>query len=159
MRVRGTHAHRFTSLALSGARLGGARNRFTSALGGARLLRASRAGGCASAEGPAAGGRLSRGLHHPVFLTVELCMAADMATGGGVPYIGSRISLISRSEIRYEGTLYTIDTVESTVALQHVRSFGTEGRRQDGPQLPASADVYEYIIFRGSDIKDLHVRV
>ena len=38
---------------------------------------------------------------------------------GTVPYIGSRISLISKSEIRYEGTLYTINTQESTVALQH----------------------------------------
>ncbi|KAI9209773.1 Scd6-like Sm domain-containing protein [Polychytrium aggregatum] len=73
-------------------------------------------------------------------------------------YIGSKISLISKSDIRYIGILHDINQTESTVALGQVRSLGTEGRRGNPTQeIPPSDQIFDYIVFRGSDIKDLTV--
>mmetsp|Transcript_2420 Transcript_2420/g.3599 ORF Transcript_2420/g.3599 Transcript_2420/m.3599 type:complete len:418 (-) Transcript_2420:405-1658(-) len=77
------------------------------------------------------------------------------------PLLGNRISLISKRDIRYEGTLYSINESDATVALQNVRTFGTEGREKNctppGTFVPPMNDMHPYLVFRGCDIKDLHV--
>jgi protein LSM14 len=67
-----------------------------------------------------------------------------------------RIRIITISEIRYEGTLYQINTKDKTIALKNVVAFGTEDRRAD-QVIPPSQNVYELIIFKASHIKDINV--
>lgn len=56
----------------------------------------------------------------------------------------------------YVGTLHEISSENSTVALEQVKSFGTEGRDPEN-EIPPSDNIYEYIVFRGSDVKDLRI--
>jgi hypothetical protein len=58
---------------------------------------------------------------------------------------------------RYVGTLVNINSEQSTVSLDNVRSFGTEGRRGGNAEFGPSDAVYEQIVFRGSDVKDLRI--
>lgn len=76
-------------------------------------------------------------------------------------YIGKTISLISNKGLRYVGLLENINADDATVALKSVRLFGTEGRMaamgQPNLEVPPGVDVYDYVVFRGSDVKDLSV--
>lgn len=45
------------------------------------------------------------------------CPNYDLAMSSAKPYIGCKIGLISKAQNRYEGILYTIDKVNSTVVL------------------------------------------
>ncbi|KAK5656282.1 hypothetical protein OQA88_5046 [Cercophora sp. LCS_1] len=73
-------------------------------------------------------------------------------------FIGARISLISLRNIRYVGTLHQINSEDSTVSLQDVKSYGTEGRMGDPSQeIEVSDQIYDYIVFKGTDVKDLKI--
>lgn len=75
-------------------------------------------------------------------------------------YIGSRISLISKADIRYEGILHEVDAKASTVSLGNVRIWGTEDRRKknDKDYVAPADQLFECVVFRASDIKDLTVK-
>eukprot|EP00339_Tiarina_fusa_P013803 CAMPEP_0117075032 /NCGR_PEP_ID=MMETSP0472-20121206/52893_1 /TAXON_ID=693140 ORGANISM="Tiarina fusus, Strain LIS" /NCGR_SAMPLE_ID=MMETSP0472 /ASSEMBLY_ACC=CAM_ASM_000603 /LENGTH=437 /DNA_ID=CAMNT_0004800357 /DNA_START=15 /DNA_END=1328 /DNA_ORIENTATION=+ len=70
-------------------------------------------------------------------------------------YIGSRVSLISKTDIRYEGILYSIDPTRMEVVLQNVQSFGTEDRPTENPI--EATRFFPFISFPGDDIKELNV--
>lgn len=76
--------------------------------------------------------------------------------GNTVQYIGSKVSLVSNSEIRYEGILYAMDITHATISLSDVRSFGTEDRPTARP-VPPKDEIYKFIMFKGSDVKGIDV--
>lgn len=57
----------------------------------------------------------------------------------------------------YVGTLVEINSENSSVALENVTSYGTEERKQGDEAVGPSDRLYEYIVFRGSDVKDLRI--
>lgn len=78
------------------------------------------------------------------------------------PYAPIHVAHTSKSNlvnlISYVGTLKAIDSDTATVSLEHVTCSGTEGRKGDPEQeIPGSDMIYDGIVFRGSDVKDLTI--
>lgn len=65
-----------------------------------------------------------------------------------------KIRIITNADIRYEGTLFNLNSSEKTISLKNVTAFGTEDRRKD-TFIPPSNTVYEMVVFRSCEIKDL----
>lgn len=72
--------------------------------------------------------------------------------------IGSKISLTSQQDIRYEGVLFSINSEESSIVLRNVVCFGTEDRVSDPANaVSGTSAVLPFVSFPGSEIKDLMV--
>ena len=73
-------------------------------------------------------------------------------------YIGKTISLISVTDNRYVGLLENIDSEKGTITLGNVRCFGTEGRKNWGPEeIFPNPTIYQSVQFNGNDVKDLNI--
>lgn len=71
-------------------------------------------------------------------------------------FIGSKISIITHEELRYEGRLFNLNTEDSSIVLENVRCMGTEMRGKNG-EVPPSNTVHDYMVFKADDIKDISV--
>jgi len=91
-------------------------------------------------------------------MTIKLAHIIDLKEGHSVR-ISQRLETSNTGSrcSSYVGTLHEISSENSTVALEQVVSWGTEGRRPDDEVAPTPDKVYEYIVFRGSDVKDLRI--
>ena len=83
--------------------------------------------------------------------------AAGAAKKDASPFIGSTVSLISESQLRYEGVLTAVDQQEATVSLQDVQLYGTEGRKGGQNEIPSNTTVYSLIKFRANQILELRI--
>ena len=76
--------------------------------------------------------------------------------------VNSTISLITKSNIRYEGVLVQLKSVGKRLLLKDVKSFGTEGRNNGVNEVPTPAaddpnNLYSLVEFQIPMIKELYV--
>ncbi|CAK9043309.1 unnamed protein product [Durusdinium trenchii] len=70
-------------------------------------------------------------------------------------YSGMKLSVISNSEIRYQGILHSICWEEKSMTLETVRCFGTEQRKAPRFRFPLWKGYQEYVSFPEQDIKSI----
>ena len=62
--------------------------------------------------------------------------------------LGSYLSVITKANSRYEGTLTEVDRVKKTMSLRDVRNMGTEGRRDGVNEIPRAEGILGNVKFR-----------
>lgn len=65
--------------------------------------------------------------------------------------------MITKAEVRYEGTVVKLDKVERAMHLKEVRSYGSEGRKivNGEKEVPARDDVIGSVIFKIELVRDM----
>lgn len=71
--------------------------------------------------------------------------------------IGSKISLLTNADVRYEGTLVEIDRAGRSMSLQNVKSFGTEGRRNGVQEIAPLDNEIGSVVFKLDHMKDFNI--
>lgn len=71
--------------------------------------------------------------------------------------IGSYLSLITKAESRYEGTLVEVDKKKKTMSLKNVKNMGTEGRRNGVNELPPGDSILGTVKFRVDLVKTFEI--
>ena len=72
----------------------------------------------------------------------------------------NKIQIITINNYRYVGNLHNISQVDKSVELKNIVCFGTEDREPQGPDkqfVPKSAQIIDFQIFQGKQIKKLNV--
>lgn len=89
------------------------------------------------------------------------CVARGSGAGGvadGVAHharAGRNRGAHSACRAPSQGVLYSISETEGTLGLKEVRVMGTEDRAVDGPAIPASDKIFEYVVFQAKDVAKL----
>jgi len=71
--------------------------------------------------------------------------------------IGSKLSIITTAQIRYEGILHQADPITKAMTLMQVKNFGSEGRRGGTQEIDSQDNVIDEVIFKLEHIRDFKI--
>jgi len=72
-----------------------------------------------------------------------------------VKYAGKKFEILSTSDVRYQGVMYSADPSEQSITFKNVFCYGTEDRRTGDQKVEKSTCTYEYIVFRAVSLREL----
>lgn len=76
---------------------------------------------------------------------------------GSSSILGSKLSIITTAQVRYEGTLTSADSINKAMILIKVKSMGTEGRRNGTNEILGNDSEIAEVTFKVDLIKDFRI--